>query len=599
MLHVADDADDFRGRRRLTHHNSDAFAKRVFVREILSGQGLVNDNHVARLADFLLGEEAAALKWNLQRLEKVLIGDANVGGVSSLTGQRGWTAGDFKPGSRAQTEERSKVDCACRFDTGHGSHPFEGLREEVDLLPVLVVATPQQCYAHSQHVLCVEARIHRLQSQEAANQQARADQQDKRQSDLSDDQSATQSLASPVTGEASARRFQSIAEFDVRRFKRGEQTKDDAGNHGHHERETQHRGANFDALKISELLGSETDQYLRAPPRQQQSGCSARGRQQKTLRQQLPRKAPAPGTQRGAHGDLFLPRRAARQLEIRHVGAGNQQYKADRAHQHQQRQPNLAGELLTQRNHVDTIAAVEFFVLLGKTASDGVHFTARPLQSDPEFEPPDGRGKASTELAQFVINGPWPPQFRRMAGLRILSDVPFDIGRQYTDDGVFRGVENYLTANNVRVAAKPALPQTSADDDYVIPSRLAIFRCERAAPHGIHTQDGKQIVGACLRGNLFRLAIAGEIAASIGKRSEAFKDFVLVLPIKEVGGTDRILLGALVLLPQDHQAVGIAIWERTKQHCIDDAEDCRVGSDAESEREDGNGREPRLLKQAS
>src|SRR5713101_2658385 len=182
-----------------------------------------------------------------------------------------------------------------------------------------------------------------------------------------------------------------------------------------------------------------------------------------------------------------------------------------------------------------------------------------------------------------------------MTGLRILSDVPFDIGRQHPDDGVFSGIENYLTANNVQVAAKPALPQTSADDDYVISPRLTIFRCKRAAPHGIHTQDGKQIVGACLRGNLFRLAIAGEVAASIGKRSEAFKYFVLVLPIKEVGWTDRILLGALVLLPQDHQAVGIAIWERTKQHRIDDAEDCRVGTDAEGERDYRNGREPRMF----
>src|SRR6266480_5439958 len=108
MLHVADDADDFGGHRSLAHLNSDAFAERVFIREILSGQGLVDDHHVALLADFLFGEEAATLKWNLQRPEKVLIGDANVGGVSSPTGQRGWTAGNFKPGPRAQTEERSK-----------------------------------------------------------------------------------------------------------------------------------------------------------------------------------------------------------------------------------------------------------------------------------------------------------------------------------------------------------------------------------------------------------------------------------------------------------------------------------------------------------
>src|SRR5712691_4279332 len=105
MLHVADGADDFGGHRRLTHHNIDEFAKRVVLPEIPAVQPLANDHHVALLADFPFGEEAATLKWNLQRLEKVLIGDANVGGVSSLAGQRGRTTGNFKTGSRAQTEE--------------------------------------------------------------------------------------------------------------------------------------------------------------------------------------------------------------------------------------------------------------------------------------------------------------------------------------------------------------------------------------------------------------------------------------------------------------------------------------------------------------
>src|SRR4030095_17026710 len=80
---------------------------------------------------------------------------------------------------------------------------------------------------------------------------------------------------------------------------------------------------------------------------------------------------------------------------------------------------------------------------------------------------------------------------RRPAGLRVFSDVPVDIGRQHADNRVLHRVEDHCAPDHVRIAAEPALPQTIADDDHVILSRLAVFRREGAAEPGIYAPHGK------------------------------------------------------------------------------------------------------------
>ena len=164
MLYIADDADDLGRHGRRPQRNDDAPAERVFIREILLRQRLVDDDDVALLADLLLGEEPAALERDFERAEEVQIGDTNVRRTHWLIGQRLRAAFDFKSGSRAQPEERGIVDRACRFDAGQGLHPFEGLREKVDPLRVIIVAGTRQRDPHRQHVPRVEARVDPLQA---------------------------------------------------------------------------------------------------------------------------------------------------------------------------------------------------------------------------------------------------------------------------------------------------------------------------------------------------------------------------------------------------------------------------------------------------
>ena len=64
--------------------------------------------------------------------------------------------------------------------------------------------------------------------------------------------------------------------------------------------------------------------------------------------EELTHQPAASGAERGAHGQLALPRRSAREQQVRDVGAGDQQDECDGAEQHEQRRPDVAGQLLAQ-----------------------------------------------------------------------------------------------------------------------------------------------------------------------------------------------------------------------------------------------------------
>src|SRR5256885_179256 len=67
---------------------------------------------------------------------------------------------------------------------------------------------------------------------------------------------------------------------------------------------------------------------------------------------------------------------------------------------------------------------------------------------------------------------------------------------------------------------------------------------------------------------------------------EMFKRCVVVLPIKIIRQGDGKILTRPGGLVYDHDPLRIRVRERTKQDCVDYAEDCRVRADPECERGD-------------
>ena len=83
-----------------------------------------------------------------------------------------------------------------------------------------------------------------------------------------------------------------------------------------------------------------------APPEQ---------RQQQALDQQLPHEAPARRAERRADGDLAPPHRRAREQQVRHVGAGDEEHHGHGAGQREEERPRFADHEALQRNEPDAV----------------------------------------------------------------------------------------------------------------------------------------------------------------------------------------------------------------------------------------------------
>ena len=96
-----------------------------------------------------------------------------------------------------------------------------------------------------------------------------------------------------------------------------------------------------DLAGAREILQREPAQRVRPPHGQQQSQQPAERGEDEALGEKLPHEAAPAAAERGPDRDLAVARRGARQQQVGHVRAADQQDEADRAEQHHQRGPDL------------------------------------------------------------------------------------------------------------------------------------------------------------------------------------------------------------------------------------------------------------------
>ena len=151
-----------------------------------------------------------------------------------------------------------------------------------------------------------------------------------------------------------ARRASVTSAFEI--CSAGTRPKSDPGEHRDAEREEQHGHVDRDArlvghveLRHQRRRSSGSRRRRRATP-----SDTADEREQHAFGQQLPQQPPASGANRHPDRHLSRSRRAARQLQIGDVGAGDEQQEGDSAEQQLQAGPHLAAgdgdvEVVAQR----------------------------------------------------------------------------------------------------------------------------------------------------------------------------------------------------------------------------------------------------------
>ena len=129
------------------------------------------------------------------------------------------------------------------------------------------------------------------------------------------------------------------------------------------------------------------------------------------LGQELPDDAPAAGAESGPDGDLAMPDRCARQQQVGHVGACDEQHERDRTHHREQHQLDLVGQQpLTQRSRTGSPVLVLGRIGPGQPGGYEREVAARLVDGDSRLHPGKDLRPALIAPSRFTIGREGHPQ---------------------------------------------------------------------------------------------------------------------------------------------------------------------------------------------
>ena len=312
-------------------------------------------------------------------------------------------------------------------------------------------------------------------------------------------------------------------------------------------------------------------------------------REEHVLGQELPDQIPTSRTERGTHDDLALSRDAARQREIGEVGAADQQQEASRRDQQQKDRSGLGvDQSLGVWLHHDAPALVRGREVVFDALADRVHVGARLRKRDAVFQP--GKRNHPMEVARHVrrLERQRPPELHRCAVERARR-------RQDADDRVRLVVEKDRAVDDGRIRAELGDPHAVTDDRHLVFAQLVLTGKKRPAQCRFGAKHLEVARGHQAASELDWFGAAGQRDRVAGLRRHEVEDGVVSLPVEEVQRRDAVALASRRLLHDADDAIGVRVGERLEQHRIHEAEDRRIGADADGQRQDGDGREPRAL----
>jgi hypothetical protein len=218
----------------------------------------------------------------------------------------------------------------------------------------------------------IEASVDATDRDETAHEKARAGEHDERECDLGGDEYAARAATAGI-GSAGQGRRQSE-----------EQPTEDGGRGGNEN----HADIEADGLKSRQLFGTERDQGANAAPGDEQAKRASQRGERHALGEQLAHQLPR-RTKGGADRYLPLPHAGARQQQVGHVDARDQQHERHSAGQNQKCRAGLADQVVVQRFELDAPVRI-FGIMRFQARRDGIHLGLGPLDGGGRREPGDG-----------------------------------------------------------------------------------------------------------------------------------------------------------------------------------------------------------------
>ena len=111
--------------------------------------------------------------------------------------------------------------------------------------------------------------------------------------------------------------------------------------------------------------------------------------------------------ERGAQRHLVLTRGRARQQQVRHVGARDEQHERHRAHERDERRPRVLDDVVLERHDADAhVGRLVFGVLLAELARDAVHLGLRLRERHARLEPAEDREEREVARRPLAVVEP-------------------------------------------------------------------------------------------------------------------------------------------------------------------------------------------------
>ena len=172
-----------------------------------------------------------------------------------------------------------------------------------------------------------------------------------------------------------------------------------------------------------------------------------------------------------------------------------------------------------------------------------------------------------------------------------------DTGRKDADNRVTFCIQHDLAADNLGVAAKPALPNAVREHYFLIFANLVFVRSKRASQLRADAKHFEIRYRNSLNIKFPGLVRAGQRHRVPGDGRQILKTAILPVPIEEVQRGNGVTKSKRILFPHTDNPFGMRIGERLEQRGIHKTENRRVGADTERERSNSNRGKARTLAQ--
>ncbi len=465
-----------------------------------------------------------------------------------------------------------------RGGRGHARLRLQAFDEPIpegEPLGFVRIGRSRQVDAEGQHAARLEPGVDLADARVGLEQQAAADQQERRERELrahQQPQRAPSARRGGAAGRGRRHRLAQVAAQGVQRRRPAEEhERESRGGEG----EAHDAGVEPEDGPARDLLRERPHQRAQSRVAECQTERAAGEREEQVLHQQLDQQPPAARADGDPDRDLAAPGERTRQHQARDVGAGDNQQQPDGPGERPGARAEVAHQLLAQRDRVgrdDLLLVARVPDRLLRAQQVGLALCGRHAGLEPA-DPVAG-------VALAVV-----PELGRERHVAAHAAREVDAARHHADHGARDAVEPQRLAEHVALPAEAVLPEPVADDDDLRAFRTILLRREEAAEDRLHAEHGREVVGdlRALQPERVRAVRGVEAGALVvGDRLELA---LLTAPLVEVGVVDshHVEVPARRTLVDVDEPLGLGERQRPQEEAVDQAEDGDVRRESEGE----------------